>query len=383
MKSDNYNKRNSSLELLKLIAMLLIVINHVTRSIQPASFYPDNGYSIVLSSAPQNIQVFFLDLFCYFGPIGNAIFLISSIWFLLDSNSVKKEKLKRMIIDTWVISVVLCALFNILGPHITPRVFVLQSLFPIIFSNNWFVTCYLILYLIHPLLNKAMNGLSQKTFFKLIIGLFIAYFIIAFISESLLYYSNLIFFISSYFLIGYMKKYSVRFTEDSKINKYVFLVSGAVCALLLLITWLGGKHISALNNKMLMWTSNNNPFTFFLAFSVFNIFRRKDWNSKFVNQLSSLTLLIYIIHENIYVKCVLRPYLWDKIHSCFGYSHLIFVDLLYSIILFVTVCLVSWGYKYFNKVISYKFIGPVFDRAFNFLNKIADKTAGKEVEENG
>ena len=178
MKVVTFNKRNSSIELIKIIAMILIVINHVTRSIQPAQFYADNGQNIALTASPQNIQEFILNIFCYFGPLGNSIFLICSIWFLLESSTVNQEKVKRLIIDTWVISVIICVVFLILGHVNMPEIYIIKSLFPIICCNNWYITCYLLLYLIHPLLNMLIDRVERKKLFGLSIGLFIAYFCI-------------------------------------------------------------------------------------------------------------------------------------------------------------------------------------------------------------
>lgn len=370
---EEYANRNSRIEAIKLVAMLLIVINHVTRSIQPAQYYPDSGYSILLSSASHSIQQFILNLFCYFGSIGNAIFLISSIWFLLESNKVKSRKVKHLVIDTWVVSVVLCALFVIFWRNGLPKVLIVKSLFPIICCNNWYITCYLILYLIHPLLNLIIERIERARLFKLNVGLFIAYFVIAFVSESLLYYSNLIFFMSSYLIVGYMKKYSCEYTTNVKMNRITIVISACACVALLGVTWIASKYVPALRNKMLMWTSNNNPFTFFMAFSVFNLARRKEWCSAAVNKFSSLTLLIYIIHENIYIKNLLRPYIWERLYIAFGHTRVVLVDIMYSVIFFVVTCVIAFGYRLFNRVVSYKVLGPVYDGIEKCINKKSEK----------
>lgn len=372
MKEETTYKRNSNIELVKIIAMFLIVINHVTRSIQPSQFYADSGYAIALSTSPQSIQEFILDIFCYFGPLGNSIFLICSIWFLLESNRVKLEKVKRLIIDTWVISVIFCVAFLIVGHTNMPGVYVVKSIFPIICCNNWYITCYLLLYLLHPLLNMLIERVERKSLLGISIGLFIAYFCIAFLSENLLYYSNLIFFIASYFIVGCIKKYSRNYLTSTKFNILVIVVSASVCVLLLIFTWVGSKYLPFLNNRMLMWTSNNNPFTFFIAFSIFNLVRDKKRCNQGINYISSLTLLIYIIHENIYVKSALRPYIWDVMYSTFGYSHLILLDLLYSFAFFCVACIIAYIYRQFNKAVSYRLLCPIFDGFLASVNRLID-----------
>ena len=52
-----------------------------------------------------------------------------------------------MIIQVWVISVITMIIFLILGFKISPKE-VLFSMFPNTFANNWYITCYLLLYII-------------------------------------------------------------------------------------------------------------------------------------------------------------------------------------------------------------------------------------------
>lgn len=348
----------------------MIVVNHVTRSLQPPQLYSDSKYSILLSSAPQSIQEFILGCFCYLGPIGNAIFLVSSIWFLLEDQSIKSDKVKKLILDTWVVSVVLCAVFTVLGPTITPRSFLLRSLFPVILCNNWYVTCYLILYLIHPALNIIIEAMEQKALFRMVTGLFFAYFIVALISEKVLYYSNLVFFLSSYLIVGYIKRYFEEFVNNVKTNKLLILVTVCICILMHGIMVACSKHVPALHNKMLMWTSNNNPFTFFMAFSLFNIARAKEWQNSFVNRISGLTLLIYIIHENIYVKSVLRPSIWERYYTVFGHSHLVLADIVYSVALFAAACFLAAVFRWVNKRMLYKILSTAIDWGTGAITRI-------------
>ena len=65
------------------------------------------------------------------------------------------EKPIRMVIDTWVLSVIgLIGAFFFMVPSIKE---IIKSLMPVRYSLNWFVGCYIIYYLIHPLLNRAVK----------------------------------------------------------------------------------------------------------------------------------------------------------------------------------------------------------------------------------
>ena len=87
------NMRDSGIELLKVIAILLIVISHVVQTL--SSENPLIGYSdyiLDLSCATKEMQLVILMIMRHFGALGNSIFFICSTWFLLDSKIVSVKK---------------------------------------------------------------------------------------------------------------------------------------------------------------------------------------------------------------------------------------------------------------------------------------------------
>lgn len=87
-------RRNSSIELLKILAILFIIINHVTQTagmtINEYVSFP-LSYGVDLTSATCDFQTFLLIIFRRFGALGNDIFLICSIWFLLGSQRISSK----------------------------------------------------------------------------------------------------------------------------------------------------------------------------------------------------------------------------------------------------------------------------------------------------
>lgn len=74
----NLTDRRSGVELLKIIAIFLIVISHVTQSLENESL--QSGI-IHLGQATTDIQILILTLLRQAGALGNNIFFISSAWF--------------------------------------------------------------------------------------------------------------------------------------------------------------------------------------------------------------------------------------------------------------------------------------------------------------
>ena len=100
-------QRNSNIELLKIIAMIMIVFSHGM---------PDGDTEMIrsainLGTATTNVQYFVIGLIHNMGQIGNDIFIVCSAWFLLDSNATKVKKIASMIGDCFAISVIMVLFF--------------------------------------------------------------------------------------------------------------------------------------------------------------------------------------------------------------------------------------------------------------------------------
>ena len=75
-------ERKSGVELLKLFAILLIIISHITQTLQEANPYISiSGYIWDFSFASMNIQGMALQFMRSFGVFGNLVFFICSAWF--------------------------------------------------------------------------------------------------------------------------------------------------------------------------------------------------------------------------------------------------------------------------------------------------------------
>ena len=80
--------RDSGVELLKIIAVILIVISHVVLTLITENEYiPYSDYLLDCTHATTNVTVLLLAVMRHFGALGNWIFFVASAWFLLDSTN--------------------------------------------------------------------------------------------------------------------------------------------------------------------------------------------------------------------------------------------------------------------------------------------------------
>lgn len=329
------NMRESGIELLKIIAIILIVVSHVIQTLRNENqFITYSDYVLDLSTATTDIRNFVLILFSHFGALGNNIFFVCSAWFLLQSSRWNKKKWSYMLLEVWIISIIILILTLILrGGDISTKI-IIKSMFPNIFANNWYLTCYLLFYPIHPLLNLLIKQTNKKILFRMSASMFILYCGFGFIKGDLFFPSPIILWITIYLIIAYIQLYMWDFFANIKNNIILLTVgfSGFIGGVALVNIL--GIHIPILHDKVLNQATNCNPFLIIISIAVFNIMHKCTFKNFTVNYISSLSYLIYIIHENLILKNYFRPIMVNYIYVNYGYKYLVFWVLVMIMIVF-------------------------------------------------
>lgn len=366
-------ERNSAIELLKIIGIILIVMSHVAQTISYKNPYiPIYNYVIDLTHATSNIQHLILSMLRYGGAIGNTIFFACSAYFLLDSKKFNGKKWFAMLLEIWFISVVILVISYLFSGDTINKSFIIKSLFPTIFSNNWYMTCYLLFYPLHPILNKLIDNLEKKQLFRMTSVLIVLYLGIALIKDGLLFYNYLILWITIYFIMAYMKKYLSNVVNNKKINIIIFIVSSLVnLALILLINILGLK-VDLLSNRLWQFAKNCNPFIIASVISLFNLVRNLNYKNVFINKVSSLTLLVYLLHENIIFRTYYRPYMVNYIYENYGYKYILLETILLSLVIYVVSLIISYIYDVTLRKVVNRFSFMICDICSKIWNKFEE-----------
>lgn len=348
--------RDSGIELLKIFAIFVIVINHTVQSLTNEAYnIPNNGFVIDISRATTNIQCILLLIFRHFGVLGNSVFFICSAWFLLKSKNWNKKKWLFMVIEIWVVSIVIFIItYIILHGNISIGI-IISSLFPTTFGNNWYMTCYLLFYPIHPILNSIVNMMNRRQLFRSTLVMVFLYVFMNFINCSWFFSSAIILWITIYFAIAYMQKYLMSFVDNIRENIILFIIGVIGFIGIILITDICGLYSQVLSDKVMRWVNNCTPFLLAMSIAMFNIARNIHFKNRFINYISKLSLLIYIIHENIILRTYFRPAMWNYVYKRFGYSDVIQWVFIISFIIFIFGILCSILYvltlqRFVNKV---------------------------------
>lgn len=155
-------QRFSNLELLRIISMLMIIMLHLLNFWGLLNTYNTFSWKSVFVWTMESLS--FVAVNCY---------VIISGYFLVES----KFKFKKIFsIWTEVLFYSVIIYFGLLCTHQIEFRYrhLLHNMLPVIFGNYWFVTVYLMLYILSPFLNKLVNSLNKKqyTYLLLIILVF-------------------------------------------------------------------------------------------------------------------------------------------------------------------------------------------------------------------
>lgn len=281
----------------------MIVISHVVQTLTSENqFISYNDYVLDITNATKSFQKMILIYLSHFGVLGNSLFFVCSAWFLLESSCCRKKKIYSMIVEIWIVSIIITIVTNVFILHHVSIKILIQCLFPTTFSVNWYMTCYMIFYIIHPFLNKIIFEFNKVQMFRSALFMSLLYIVAGFFKSNLFFSSMIILWCAIYFIVAYIKLYMINFVNNNK-NNIMGLILCSMCFIgCILLTDIIGLHVSFMSDKMLYWVNNCNPFLIGMAISLFNIFRNCKFTNHTINYLSGMSLLIYIIHENLIIR---------------------------------------------------------------------------------
>lgn len=350
-------ERESGIELYKVIAIFLIVLSHVIQTLTEPNYVLGigEGTFINIATATTNLNVLLLAVFRICGALGNNMFFICSAWFLVNSKKMSLKKVVHMILDVWIINMIVLIALRSIGVQLQISDTV-KTFFPTTFANNWYITCYLLFYMIHPFLNRMIEQLSINEHLALTSFLFVIYFIIPVLplEEINLFFANeFVIFLATYVIVSFIEIYKNEWTENLKFNECILFVSIISYVVLILCVDFLGLRTNYFLNRLVRWNMNNSLFMFLIAFSSFNIMKKKKFINRSINYISSLSLLVYIFHENLAFRRYLRPVIEFSILNRFGIEHAFICAVCMAVSLAILSFIISAIYKKcFTKIVS-------------------------------
>lgn len=325
-KEQNNIERNSSFELLRILAIIMIVASH---------FSAHGEFSFPLGIS---INKGFMQLLSLGGKIGVNIFVLISGYFLIVSDSFKLKKLVKLWFQIFFYSFSIYLIFLFIGGYPFKLDEFISSCFPIISNKYWFAGIYVILYLYIPYINKFLFSLDKNTYKKLLLTMFFCWSLIPTLTAQPMYGTDLIWFLFLYCFAAYIRLY---FNNKETSKKY-FLFAVVVCVLTFLSTIIFdgmGEYLNDMNFYATYLYGKEKIPIFLISLFLFLGFKNLDIKkSKVINVLASATFGVYLIHDNELV----RDFLWNNFfkNSTYANSNLLMPYALCSIFIVYLGCTV-------------------------------------------
>ena len=327
--------RNSSVELLRFIAMFFIVLSHASGH----GAWGEGGDNLVLNSVlMQGMQ--------FFGEVGNCIFILITGFFCWEKNRINLKSLRRLLIDVHFYSIsiyVLVILFGICHFSLGGGI---KALFPIVFTQYWFILPYITIFFLAPWLNYFIASLTTKRLLFFLIFLFLIECILPIINAKTIS-SNVGLFIFFYSVGAILKKSKLFFQVISNLKFVLILGSLILCYLLNFMEITQGFffHASSANAMRFSFL----PLSF--ALGLFVLFVTLNINSQLINATAKSVFAVYIISENPNVWGWLWKTSWLNVDSVLNSYYLVPKVILISLFVMVLCIIIDvFVKKVYNSV---------------------------------
>lgn len=279
--------RQSNMELLRIIAMFLVLLVH-------ADFFSlgaPSASDCVNAPVDSSLKVFFeaISIACV------DIFVCLSGWFGIRP-SVRGFSNFVFQCLFWLVGLYIITLL------IGTSSFSIQGIKGCLALTklNWFIKAYILLYILAPVLNAFVEKASQKDFRNVLIAFFAFEFVYGWIfsgsTQHIVGGYSTISFIGLYLLARYVRLYQPRISLKSKRFYLASLCIAPICVTAAYIT----PPILGINTTALggLWISYISPYC--IAFSMFMImlFSKIEIQSKVINWIATSSFAVFLIHTN-------------------------------------------------------------------------------------
>ncbi|RXY96933.1 hypothetical protein D8X55_02075 [Malacoplasma penetrans] len=303
-----YGKMETNLSWLKILAILLVVLTHTIQS--PLGWASNNGGSIEALYPIIGNNAYYLHFFQILSIPCVNIFVVISCFLENKPLKIKFYKLIKLYLQITFILLMMTVFKWIVWPTKISYEDWIDSIIWFFIEDPWYFTAYFAFLMIVPFVNYMFKKLTKNGVniaFLVVMIVFILWKLLAMFAGRGLWDSSL----------GIFGNYGIRDAVTNRgYNVINFLVIYVIVQWLIVhdffrrfkwygwtITYLVTFGIQYL---MIVWTYSNmlyeysNPFVILSAISLFGMFYNMKLKKKneYVNYLSTLTLLIFLLHWN-------------------------------------------------------------------------------------
>lgn len=279
-------KRNSTIEALRILSMMMIVALHYMNKSIGGGLNTELHINVITSHIIESICITSVSVFV----------LISGYYMQNDKTTGLRKAIDLYLVmlfyhvPSFIVAVLIgqaeCTLYNLV-----------YAVAPFLVGIRWFLETYIILLLIAPFLNVLLNNINKKQH-MLLIGIQLLLFSIwpsflpsAPITDGGYGITN---FITLYVIAGYMRRY-ISFTDAKKTRRLMWILFAVSCVAITV-----SSFVPYLRGRAWDYCYIFNIIASVSLFTAFLNLPKTD--SKLVNEVASTTFGVYISHTVLYFQ---------------------------------------------------------------------------------
>lgn len=293
--------RNSNIELLRIICMLLIVASH----------YIGHGLGI-LPGVNGKVEAFIL----LWTRIAVGCFVVISGYFSANRQNGIYYKLKKLLADRLFYSLSISIIFLLIGKSQLNVDNIVYAIFPDLLCRHNFVASFLVLYLFIPFLNRMISALDYGEFKKLML-VFTSVFSIwpSIIGKTDFWNDNVYSYVGCmvyFYLLGAFLRIVIE--KRPSLPKAPLVRLGGIGCVILVSSFCFSTKLSMLfSSKTQGLLYQNNIITVIsIVFIFLTIIGFPEGNSKLVNWVAASNFAVILIHDDPLVRANIWSLLINK-----------------------------------------------------------------------
>ncbi len=325
--------RNSSVELFRIISMLIIIAHH----------YVVNSGLLEVINESNHLEEndIFLFLFGWGGKTGINCFILVTGYYMCTSKITLKKYIK-LLSERYFYAIVFFFIFLVTGYMTFSIKDFLKVLIPFFNISDGFVSCFLLFYLLIPFLNKLIKVLNEKEHAILLLILLFIYTILPSFMKATVTFNYVTWFCVLYFIASFLRLYSKKWMENTRLWAALTIIS-------LLLSWTSvvlfayiGKIIKNTEITYFLVSDSNKVLALTTGITAFMLFKNiKLKQHKWINLIASSTFGVLLIHAN---SDAMRQWLWkDMLQNVTFYnsSYLILHAIISVLVVFVVCTIID------------------------------------------
>lgn len=300
-------KRNPSFEILRVVAMFLIVVWHFLMhgvGMKPIGVSDD---------LPSLVNLCSMEIIGCLAKVSTNCYILITGYFVIRQTTPKWEKIPKTWAPIFFYSVVIFFAFLLFSNLRLGWEAFGKSLMPIYFGRYWFATRYLALVALAPFLAIVAQALTRRQYLVMLGAMAVVNFDFL-LGSDLSGNNSLLWFVFLFFVGGYIRMY-FNHEGANHFGKLYFITAITLAAIFLIKTFV---HYGAFSSPMMVDYHDNNGILFVAALMLFlwtARFKAPDtWFVRLLVRIAPLTFGVYLIHDNVYVRRMLWGR-WLDVHS--------------------------------------------------------------------